>query len=105
MLLDTEQLGELKDLLDDDFAEFVARFCADTKQRIAKLEAETNLAELAQLAHSLKGSALNMACQALAMDCMKLEQAARDNDEALVKRTLAQLPHTWQITQSALRAF
>ena len=82
-LVDLETLAELKDILAEDFNEFLDTFIADSLDRIQALEAalaSLNLGALREASHSLKGSASNLGALQLTEACYALEHQAHEGN-------------------------
>lgn len=81
--LDTEQLNELKEVLEDEFQVLINTYLIDAQLRLKLIEEglESNNYEQVRLAaHSLKGASANIGalilaqlCEQLEHDCKKLE--------------------------------
>lgn len=101
-LLDTDQLNELRYVLEDDFPEFIASFIADTGSKLAQLQRlvmQKSVQESRDVAHSLKGSCLNLGAIAMAEQCQRLQLS--DNHEESTTQLL-QLDAIWAETKTAL---
>ncbi|MHA7878418.1 MAG: Hpt domain-containing protein [Saccharospirillum sp.] len=78
--LDPQIISELQQLLGDDFAELVHTFIQDSQQRIDDLQAtiaSTVAQDVRHVAHSFKGSSLNLGAVRLSELCRQLEEMAR----------------------------
>lgn len=105
-LLDSELLGELRDIMADDFTRLVEAFIQDGKFRCEAMRAALQAGDgeqLRQLAHSLKGSSSNLGAHRLTGLCLELEQQAlSDMDAAAV--TLQRIEPCLQEVCLALKA-
>ena len=105
--LDMTLIGELKELMEDDFAELVQTYLADSELRrdqIRQAVANQSAADIRQTAHSLKGASSNLGAPALAALCQTLEEAGRTNNCAAAPALWQQIEHELTSVQSALRA-
>ena len=90
--LDTAQLIELKEIMEDAFDDLVSTYLDDSSEKLTKLEAAItaqDTQEVSSLAHSLKGSSSNICASGLAEKFKVLEDMGRAGDvsqglEALV---------------------
>ncbi|MFK7733970.1 MAG: Hpt domain-containing protein [Pseudomonadales bacterium] len=101
-LLDTEQLDELRFVLEDDFPAFIDSFVADTEIKLTELQvlfAQKSLKDGHKLAHSLKGSCLNLGANEMAQQCQRLQDAHTDADS---RAQLQTLQSTWADTKAEL---
>ena len=74
--IDTEQLAELKEVLEDEFGILISTYLADAKLRLQLIEQglqnqDYDAVRLA--AHSLKGASANLGALLLAQICERLE--------------------------------
>lgn len=103
-LLDTEQLIELKYVLEDEYPAFIESFVADTEKKLAKLQvllAQHSFQDSRDIAHSLKGSCLNLGATVMAEHCQRLQLLANDADGRV---QMQELLSTWAATKAALSA-
>ena len=73
---DLQALQQLKEIMADDFAKLVETFTSDSDMRIRTLRdavAEQDGEQIRQIAHSFKGSAMNLAALPLAELCNTME--------------------------------
>lgn len=74
--IDTEQLAELKEVLEDEFGVLISTYLTDAKFRLQLIQNGINSQdyEVVRLAaHSLKGASANLGAIILAQLCEKLE--------------------------------
>ena len=74
--IDTEQLAELKEVLEDEFSVLIDTYLTDAKLRLNLIKngiATQDYEAVRLAAHSLKGASANLGAQALAQLCEKLE--------------------------------
>lgn len=80
--IDYQALMELKDMLEDEFAELVDTFVRDTSLKLAtlsELSPAEDSEEIRKVAHSLKGASINLGLVSLGEHCVSLELQAKDN--------------------------
>lgn len=109
--LDTTIVEPLRELLDSEkpgqFSRFINMFVEDLQKLIERLETaiqQQQATETRQLAHTLKGSSLNMGARAFAGICFELEQLAIQQNFAGAYRLFAQLKQAYPALASALHA-
>lgn len=74
--LDTEQLAELKEVLEDEFDVLINTYLTDAQLRLQLIEqgiAAQNYEQVRLAAHSLKGASANIGALILAQLCEQLE--------------------------------
>lgn len=74
--IDTEQLAELKEVLEDEFSVLIDTYLTDAKLRLTLIRngiATQDYEAVRLAAHSLKGASANLGALALAELCEKLE--------------------------------
>lgn len=79
--LDEEALAELQDVMDDEFEVLIHTFLSDSRERIAALKRALNGHDseaLAQMAHSFKGSCINIGAPQLGELCRVVEKAGKE---------------------------
>lgn len=80
MTIDTDQLAELKMVLEDEFEVLVRTFMEDSETRLETLASALGAGateEVRSAAHSLKGSCGNLGAAALMNLCKEIEDSAR----------------------------
>ncbi|MBW4933710.1 Hpt domain-containing protein [Marinobacter sp. F4206] len=79
--LDEEALAELQDVMDDEFEVLIHTFLNDSRERIAGLKQAVNGQDadaLAHMAHSFKGSCINIGAPQLGELCRVAENAGKE---------------------------
>ncbi|MBZ2168344.1 Hpt domain-containing protein [Marinobacter sp. F4216] len=79
--LDQEALAELQDVMDDEFGVLIETFLNDSRERIEGLRQALEGQDpeaLAQMAHSFKGSCINMGAPRLGALCQIVEKAGKE---------------------------
>lgn len=74
--IDTEQLAELKEVLEDEFGVLISTYLTDAKFRLQLIQNGINSQDYEAVrlaAHSLKGASANLGAVILAQLCEKLE--------------------------------
>ena len=74
--IDTEQLAELKEVLEDEFSVLIDTYLTDAKLRLNLIKngiATQDYEAVRLAAHSLKGASANLGALVLAQICEKLE--------------------------------
>ncbi|MEM8500560.1 MAG: Hpt domain-containing protein [Pseudomonadota bacterium] len=103
-LLDTEQLNELKIVLEDDYPAFIDSFILDTEKKLAQLQVlltQHSFRDGRDVAHSLKGSCLNLGAAEMAECCQRLQLIDSDSDS---NAQIQLLQSTWADTKVQLSA-
>lgn len=107
--VDMAALGELKEVMEDDFGLLLETFFADSdtrKQAIADAIAAADAEQLRTSAHAFKGSAGNMAASRLTELCQQLETMGRegqvDGADAVFQQVLAEYDHVKAALDSLL---
>ncbi|AOY87205.1 histidine kinase [Marinobacter salinus] len=80
--LDEEALAELQDVMDDEFEVLIQTYLGDSRERIAGLRKAIELEDadaFAKMAHSFKGSCINIGAPHLGELCMMAEVAGKEN--------------------------
>lgn len=83
--VDESAIGELRDIMGDDFGLLVDTFVNDSAKRIDDIQAaiaEGDAVRLRAVAHGFKGSALNISARQLTEYCKQLEYMGRDDNLA-----------------------
>jgi PAS domain S-box-containing protein len=109
--LDTDTVAMLLSLNGDDgtdiFSELLAILEAQTpdlvRQMIAALDAD-DMQTVRRIAHTLKGSALNLGARAMAEICLRMEHAAEQAEVQRISELLTVMQHVYEQSLSALRA-
>ena len=81
--LDTAQLTELKDIMEDAFGDLVSTYLDDSTEKLSALDyavTDQDAKEVASLAHSLKGYSSNICASGLAEKFKVLEDMGRAGD-------------------------
>ena len=81
--VDEEVLDELKDMLEDEFIDLLQTYLKDTASKLELLKQSLSsgtLEEVRKLAHSVKGSSVNLGIAPLSALCGELEVVAQEGD-------------------------
>ncbi|MCG8311682.1 MAG: Hpt domain-containing protein [Pseudomonadales bacterium] len=79
--VDVDALGELKDIMEDEFDILIDTFIADSEAKIATLQEVIDAAdaeELRKVAHSLKGSSSNICAAQFSELARQLEHMGKE---------------------------
>ncbi|MCM0611529.1 Hpt domain-containing protein [Marinobacter sediminum] len=80
--LDEEALAELQDVMDDEFEVLIQTYLSDSRERVASLRAAIEVEDadaFAKMAHSFKGSCINIGAPHLGQLCLAAEMAGKEN--------------------------
>ena len=80
-IINTEQFEDMRDLLEEDFADLVQVYFTDAQQRIIKLrqaQQEADNANGFELAHALKGASANLGTTQLMNLSSQLQELCRE---------------------------
>lgn len=106
--LDMSIIGELKELMEEDFSALVQTYLSDSELRLEQIRKAVDLqaaADIRHSAHSLKGASSNLGAPALAALCQALEEAGHSNNLAATPALFQQIEQELSAVQSALRAY
>lgn len=102
-LIDLTQINNLKSLFNDGFEPFLVSFYEDFEQKEKELIAAINnnqMDTIAKLAHSLKGSSLNLGALGLANLCQKIEAGSKVGDLSEVSVAQKELSEMYPIIKA-----
>lgn len=94
-IVNTEQFEDMRDLLEEDFADLVQVYFTDAQQRIIKLrqaQQEEDNANGYELAHALKGASANLGTTQLMNLSSQLQELCREqriNESVQLIETIA----------------
>ncbi|MDS4025819.1 MAG: Hpt domain-containing protein [Candidatus Contendobacter sp.] len=106
-LLDDEVITELRDIMEEDFAELLGVFLSDLPVQIARLQdaaVQGNADELYQIAHKLKSSCGSIGATRLTELVRRLEQIGRLKTLDVTTTLLRQVEMVTSETIAALQA-
>lgn len=82
--IDLETLSELKEMLEEEFTDLIETYISDTQAKVEQISEfieKKDAPEVRRLAHSMKGSSVNLGINHLGDICHQLEnEAASGND-------------------------
>ena len=81
-ILDAQQVNELRDVLEDEFAAVIEAYLRDAERKVISVVAAARACDAGQLrevAHSLKGSCRNVGARQLAESCQQIESLAYED--------------------------
>ena len=99
-LLDAEIIAELREVMEDEFADLIGTFLNDLPVQLDSLQAaidQGSAADLYRIAHKLKSSCGSLGAMQLAERVRQLEQAGRQN---ALDGTAALLAETRSVAQA-----
>jgi len=103
--IDLGTLRELRDVMDQDFEELIEAYLSDTRTRIDDVRAAViakDSYQLRELAHSLKGSCINIGAVSLAQWCQKAENMAKEGELEGVSDVVDEIQRQFAEVRSAL---
>ena len=106
--LDVAALGQLWEVLGHDLRGIVEAFCEQVPLQLDELEgllASGELDRIARCAHSIKGSAANLAAVRLSVAAARMEHAAKENDLDAVRQFFAEVRSEAPVALLALGEF
>lgn len=105
---DLDHVAELRLVMEDDFSTLVVTFVNDSRARVEKLRQVVSLANASgvrAVAHSLKGSAINMGATLLAELCRQMEDRGRSGELQDTDALLERIVDEYLQSESALQAY
>ncbi len=90
--VDENTLTMLKEVMEDDFGKLIDAYLDDCNYKIPQLPqllASRDFEQLRRTAHSLKGASSNFGAHELTDLCLRIEQAARAEEEAGLEALIA----------------
>lgn len=106
-LLNADMIGELKEILADDFAMLVNSYLDDAVRRMALLKnaiQDSDAEIIRNEAHSLKGSSLNLGALTLPEMFSKMEASGKDNQLESVAELFSDIELEFSRVEAALKA-
>ncbi len=103
--LDLVALQELREVMGTEFPVLVTTFVVDSEARIAAIRAAQAAGDteaVREVAHSFRGSSLNIGAHRVAAVCRILEQVARTGDAAGIARQIPVLESACRVACSHL---
>lgn len=100
-VVDTSNILFLQEIMGDEFAELIQVFVRDAESRIEQMKqkitiGETEARAISDLAHGLKGSAMNLSAVALTECCKHLEMQAKQGDLENAKQLITEIEQEYQ---------
>lgn len=93
-LIDTDFLKEIQELLEGEFPTLVNTYISDTEMRVEHLQkaiVAKDTTAVYEIAHSIKGSSLNLGVTVLSELCLRVEKAAREDDLSVAEELNSQI--------------
>lgn len=106
-LLDAEIIAELREVMEEEFADLIGTFLDDLPVQLDSLQtaiAEGSAADLYRIAHKLKSSCGSLGAMQLAERVRQLEQAGRQNTLEGTAALLAETRSVAQVTTAQMTA-
>ncbi|MCS5711419.1 Hpt domain-containing protein [Candidatus Berkiella aquae] len=97
-LIDIKQVNNLKELFNEGFGSFLETFYLDFEKKEQDLLNALNnnqMDTVGRIAHSIKGSSLNMGASGLAIICESIEEAINQGNLEKTKEAFTQLHQTY----------
>lgn len=105
-LLCSTKIEQLQNLLGDNFTQIACLFIDKTKDYLSQINVaidQGNTPQLAQLAHSLKGSSGNIGANKL-MDCaLGMENLVRENELQQLQHSYREMVEVFEYTRQAMQ--
>jgi len=104
VLLDEEQISNLKELFGEGFEGIVSTYFEDFESKSQALDAALKSKDfdvVLKLAHSLKGSSLNMGATGLANVCFQVEMASKSSNFQRIEQQNLELQKLYPQTKAA----
>jgi HPt (histidine-containing phosphotransfer) domain-containing protein len=104
--LNIAHIQELKDIMEDAFDDLVATYIQDSEDKLKLLKKEVKNIDdqaICILAHSLKGSSLNICAEDLASIYKQIEDSSRINDLSTIEPLRVQAMSEFENVKVALR--
>ncbi len=104
-VINNEQFEEMRDLLEEDFADLVQSFISDSQQRIALMQnaqAANDNANGFEAAHALKGASLNLGATQLSSLSGQLQEACRAGQISQQAPLIEQLAAALQLVETQI---
>ncbi|HRE30349.1 MAG TPA: Hpt domain-containing protein, partial [Candidatus Berkiella sp.] len=98
VLIDLKQVNNLKELFNEGFGPFLEKFYQDFEKKEQDLLSALNnnqMDTVGKIAHSIKGSSLNMGASGLAKICESIEEAISQGNLEKTKEAYTQLHQTY----------
>ena len=80
-IINHEQFEDMRDLLEEDFADLIQIYITDSQQRVVALrvaQQENDNANGFEIAHALKGASANLGTTQLVLLCRQLQEHCRE---------------------------
>ena len=107
VILDLNTINELKEMLEDSFAELFILFKENSRgyiDQLKKAHEENNVEDILKYAHVLKGSCGSLGLKAMYELLIKLETSLREDSNADISASVLELESLYLRTMSDLVA-
>lgn len=106
--IDHDALAELRDVMEEEFVILVNTFIQDADDRLRQLRESAEAADpenVRKVAHSFKGSCINIGAPELADRCREAEQRGRDEDLSDIDHCINAIEKELETVREALIRF
>ena len=106
--LNSGQINELKELMEDAFEDLINTYLTDSDQKNQLLKeaiAGGDLLKIAEISHSLKGSSANICAQSLSLIFKEIEDLARAETLANIADLFTKSQQEYQQVKTELESF
>ncbi len=103
--LNTAQLEELKDLMEDAFDDLIETYVHDCDEKLPTLEAAIKSSDnpkIAEISHSLKGSSANICAEDLSNIYKAIEDQARAENLTDIDKPFSKAKEEYQLVKNDL---
>lgn len=108
-IINNEQFEDMRDLLEEDFADLIQIYITDSQQRVVALrvaQQENDNANGFEIAHALKGASANLGTTQLVLLCRQLQEHCRERliseHASLIEEIAVALKHAEQAINQRL---
>ena len=104
-VINHEQFIDMRDLLEDDFADLIQTYIVDSEQRIVALRtalANNDHANAFEIAHALKGSSANVGATQVSNISNQIQEACRAQDISQSSALIEALSVAWQVAKKEI---
>ncbi|MGM0449875.1 MAG: Hpt domain-containing protein [Pseudomonadota bacterium] len=106
--IDHDALAELRDVMEEEFVILVNTFLQDADDRLRQLRESVEAADpdnLRKVAHSFKGSCINIGAPELAERCREAEERGRDEELSDIDACIGAIEQELEAVREALTRF
>lgn len=106
--IDTVELSNLKEVMEDEFEMLVSMYLDDTKKMIEQMDSaiqKNDIESLKIVSHTLKGSSSNMFVVGMSQLSKDMEDKARASELSSAQQLIPQLREEYEKVKGLLEAF